>query len=61
MAYTSGFEGNEELMLAVKRKWKVQRDYMLSRQGIHDPRLSAKAGASTFEDNNLQSYYNVQE
>ena len=55
MAYISGFEGNDSLMLAVERYWKIQCDFML-RQGIHDPRLWARASALMFEDSNVQRY-----
>ena len=58
MAYISGFEGNNDLMLAVERNWKIQRD-LLIQQNIYDPKEWAKAGRLVINNESLESNYNI--
>jgi predicted GIY-YIG superfamily endonuclease len=58
MAYISGFDGNNELMLACEEKWKHIRNNMI-RDGIYDAKTWAKGGQQIINNANLQITYSV--
>lgn len=51
MAYIAGFDGDDELMLSVERRWQEHRDTLM-RQGVFDPRVWARAGTDVIKEYN---------
>lgn len=58
MAYITGFDGNNELMLACEEKWKLVRNRLM-RNGNFDPRAWARGGEEIISNANLQRTYDT--